>query len=154
VVGLSLAVLALGGACCALTLWRGNLPYMTLRSVPVLPGANMQIDGRQSDWEQFYLTDGNLMAEIMYQVNRPWPEVVEFYKTEMVKQGWKLEGEDSRDSKGDTADTNYPSVCLMFRRAPIFGVNIDVEGTVKKSVVLSDTLVVADTAQNGKSFCR
>jgi len=149
--GLSLAVLTLGGACCALVLWRGNLPYVTLRSVPVLPGADIQFDGRQSDWRQFYLSDP--LAEIIYRIDRPWPEVVEFYRTEMVKQGWVLQKEDSIDIKGGPADTYYHVVCLVFRRAPIFVVNVGASGTVKKGVVLSDTVVTVDTAPSNQAFC-
>src|SRR6185436_6296149 len=96
VIGLILAVPLFVG----MIIWRGNLPYIILRRVPILSGAEIRMDARQSTWLDFYISDGGPMAEILYNIPRPWPEVVEFYKTEMGKQGWKLVKEDSKEIIG------------------------------------------------------
>jgi hypothetical protein len=146
IICLCLVILVLVGIC-SLIWWALNTPYIVLRSVPMLPDAEIRLDGRRAFWG-----DAGPMAVTIYDTHLPWPEVVRFYKDEMTQQGWILEKEKAVDdvAYGD----HFHDVCLVFRQPPIFVANIGILGTSENGVILSGTSVTVDTAPSNRGFCR
>jgi len=135
--------------------WGLQVPGLwALQNVPVVPGADMQIDGRQA-----YLTEFGFETKMLYYVQRPLPEVADFYKQEMTERNWKLDQEYSRTVGGiilypGDSDEYYHNACLVFSRTPMFIANVRLSEVITNGIVLSKTTVIVDTTPTGIDFCR
>jgi len=99
--------------------WVVGVPAtIAVRSVPVFPGADMRTDARQF----FDIGEDGINAYMMYHVDRPWPEVADFYRQEMGRLGWEITKEDTENRALVT------EVCIKFQRFKIFVASVSILG--------------------------
>lgn len=109
VVAVSLVVL--GG--CAIMFFAPlakDMPLVqALRTIPIVGGAEIEIDGRQPLVTDFPMW--GLRTELMYRTERhSWDEVVTFYRDQMPDHGWVLQTENPETISG------LPAVCLLYQQ--------------------------------------
>ncbi len=133
-----------GGAClfCILCLITLNLPaYLIRLTLPVAPDSNFESNMRTpipSESKGFLTVEG-------YRSAHPWPDVAEFFKNEMRKQGWELTSEEVEKIKDRSSSKDLYSICMIFQRDKVWAVSIWLVGNAENEVIEKSTSVKIDT---------
>jgi hypothetical protein len=80
-----------------------------MRDIPIPPGAETVFEARN-----FHLSLYGFRTTEMYKVKRSVPELVAFYKLELMSTGWVLSKEQVR------TEPSHEVVCLVFARDTAF----------------------------------